>query len=48
LVVGFVIGLVPLVTAVLSILGLGAVVLAAYRTLRGPRVPAPVIAPVPA
>jgi hypothetical protein len=33
LVVGFVIGLVPLVTAVLSIFGLGAVVLAAWRTL---------------
>jgi hypothetical protein len=32
-IVGFVIGLVPLVTAVLSIFGLGAVVLAAWRTL---------------
>ncbi|HSI98878.1 MAG TPA: hypothetical protein VLA59_00665 [Patescibacteria group bacterium] len=49
LVVGFVIGLVPLVTAILSILGLGAVVLAAWRTLRGglaqPRIqtqPAPI------
>jgi hypothetical protein len=35
LIVGFVIGLVPFVTAILSILGLGAVVLAATRTLRG-------------
>lgn len=35
LVVGFVIGLVPFVTAILSILGLGAVVLASWRTLRG-------------
>lgn len=34
LVVAFVIGLVPLVSAILSILGLGAVVLAALRTLR--------------
>lgn len=34
LLVAFVIGLVPLVTAVLSIFGLGAVVLAAWRTLR--------------
>jgi len=35
LVVGFIIGLVPFVTAILSILGLGAVVLASWRTLRG-------------
>ena len=35
LLVAFVIGLVPIVTAVLSIFGLGAVVLAAWRTLRG-------------
>jgi len=35
LLVAFVIGLVPLVSAVLSIFGLGAVVLAAWRTLRG-------------
>jgi hypothetical protein len=35
LLVAFVIGLVPLVTFVLSILGLGAVVLAGWRTLRG-------------
>jgi hypothetical protein len=33
--VAFVIGLIPVVTAVLSIFGLGAVVLAAWRTLRG-------------
>jgi hypothetical protein len=35
LAVAFVLGLIPLVTAVLSILGLGAVVLASWRTLRG-------------
>ena len=35
LLVAFVIGLVPFVSVVLSILGLGAVVLAAWRTLRG-------------
>jgi hypothetical protein len=35
LMVAFVIGLIPLVTAALSIFGLGAVVLAAWRTLRG-------------
>lgn len=35
LLVAFVIGLVPLVSAILSIFGLGAVVLAAWRTLRG-------------
>jgi hypothetical protein len=35
LIIAFVIGLIPLVTAVLSIFGLGAVVLAAWRTLRG-------------
>ena len=34
LLVAFVIGLVPFVSAVLSIFGLGAVVLAAWRTLR--------------
>lgn len=41
LLVAFVVGLIPLVTAVLSVLGLGAVVLAAWRTLRssGTRVP---------
>ncbi|MGZ8562432.1 MAG: hypothetical protein ACXWWU_02315 [Candidatus Limnocylindria bacterium] len=49
LAVGFVIGLVPFVTAILSTLGLGAVVLASWRTLRDgtaqPRIqtqPAPV------
>lgn len=49
LIVGFVVGLVPFVTAILSILGLGAVVLASWRTLRGgmaqPRIqtqPAPI------
>jgi len=35
LLVAFVIGFVPLATAILSIFGLGAVVLAAWRTLRG-------------
>lgn len=35
LIVAFVIGLVPVVTAVLSIFGLGGVVLASWRTLRG-------------
>jgi hypothetical protein len=35
LIVAFVLGLVPLVSAVLSLLGFGAVVLAAWRTLRG-------------
>jgi hypothetical protein len=35
LVIAFVIGLVPVVTAIVSIFGLGAVVLAGYRTLRG-------------
>lgn len=45
---GFVLGLVPLVTAALSVLGLGAVVLSAYRTLRGPRAAEPLPAPVPA
>lgn len=35
LLAAFVLGLIPIVTAVLSIFGLGAVVLAAWRTLRG-------------
>ncbi|HET7704261.1 MAG TPA: hypothetical protein VFK35_12750 [Candidatus Limnocylindrales bacterium] len=35
MVVMFVVGIVPLLTAVLSLLGLGAVVLAAWRTFRG-------------
>ena len=49
LLVAFVLGLVPLVTAALSIFGVGAVVLAAWRTLR--RVPAaaqPLAHPAPA
>jgi hypothetical protein len=50
LLVAFVIGLVPLVTAILSILGLWAVVLAAWRTLRGGGAVEPVMrqTPVPA
>lgn len=49
LVVAAFLGLVPLVTAALSILGLGAVVLGAIRTLRGGRrAPAATTAPVPA
>ena len=43
LLVAFVIGLIPIVTAVLSIFGLGAVVLAAWRTLGG----TPTTRPVP-
>lgn len=35
LAVGFVVGLIPVVTAVISIFGLGAVVLGAWRTFRG-------------
>jgi hypothetical protein len=41
LVVAFILGLVPLVSAALSIVGLGAVVLAGWRTLRGGRAPRP-------
>jgi hypothetical protein len=49
LLVAFVIGLVPLVSAVLSIFGLGAVVLAAWRTLRRtPTTPQPVATAQPA
>ena len=50
LVIAFVIGFVPLVTAILSIFGLGAVVLASWRTLRGPGTPRQVVQtqPVPA
>jgi hypothetical protein len=50
LLIAFVIGLVPLVTAILSIFGLGAVVLASWRTLRGPGTPRQVVQtqPVPA
>lgn len=47
LLVAFVIGLVPLVTAVVSIFGLGAVVLAAVRTLRRDRTAQPAIQPQP-
>lgn len=43
LLVAFVIGLIPVVTAVLSVLGLGAVVLAGWRTLRGGRTPVPAL-----
>lgn len=39
LLVAFVIGLVPIVSAILAIFGLGAVVLAAWRTLRGGPMP---------
>jgi len=46
--VAFLIGLVPLVSAVISIFGLGAVVLAAWRTLRNrPTQVAPVVATQP-
>ena len=48
LIVASVIGLVPLVTAILSIFGLGAVVLAAWRTLRGGGSPQPVMWAQPA
>lgn len=50
LLIAFVIGFVPLVTAILSIVGLGAVVLAAWRTLRGGGAPrqVPQSLPVPA
>ncbi len=49
LLVAFLIGLVPLVSAALSILGLGAVVLAGWRTLRGSAQRPPLVAaqPVP-
>ena len=45
LLVGFVVGLIPLVTAILSVLGLGAVVLAGWRTLRGRGTPVPALQP---
>jgi hypothetical protein len=48
LLVAFVIGLVPLVTAILSIFGLGAVVLAGWRTLRGGGSVQPVLQEAPA
>jgi hypothetical protein len=48
LIVAFVVGLIPVVTAVLSIFGVGAVVLAAWRTLRGvPPAPQPLAHPAP-
>ena len=47
LLVTFVIGLVPLAGALVSILGFGAVVLAGWRTIRGPANPAAVMAPQP-
>ena len=48
LLIAFVIGFVPLVTAVLSIFGLGAVVLASWRTLRGLGTPRQVVQTQPA
>ena len=48
LLVAFVIGFVPLATAALSIIGLGAVVLGAWRTLRGQPGPRPVLQTQPA
>ena len=48
LLIAFVIGFVPLVTAILSIFGLGAVVLASWRTLRGPGTPRQVVQTQPA
>jgi hypothetical protein len=41
LLVAFVLGFVPLVTAIISLFGLGAVTLVMWRTLRGRRTPAP-------
>ena len=48
LLIAFVIGFVPLATAVLSIFGLGAVVLASWRTLRGLGTPGRVVQTQPA
>jgi hypothetical protein len=48
LLIAFVIGFVPLVTAIVSIFGFGAVVLAAWRTLRGPREQRSSLLPQPA
>ena len=45
LLITFVLGFVPLFTAVISFFGLGAVVLAAWRTLRGGGAPQPVFQP---
>jgi hypothetical protein len=47
LIVGFVLGIVPLLTAVISIFGLGAVVRAAWQTLRRDRLPQPGLQPSP-
>jgi hypothetical protein len=47
LVAGFVLGIVPLLTAVISIFGLGAVVRAAWQTLRRDRLPQPSLQPAP-
>jgi hypothetical protein len=47
LVVAFVIGFVPLATAILSIVGVGAVILASWRTLRRGGVPRTSMAPQP-
>jgi hypothetical protein len=46
--VAFLLGFIPLVTAVISIFGLGAVVLAAWRTLRGTSTAPDTTAPQPA
>jgi hypothetical protein len=48
LLIAFVIGFVPLVTAIVSIFGLGAVVLASWRTLRGQGTPRQVVQTQPA
>lgn len=48
LLITFVLGFVPLATAVVSIFGFGAVVLAAWRTLRGAATPGVVVSPQPA
>ena len=45
LLITFVLGFVPLFTAVISFFGLGAVVLAAWRTLRGGGAPQLVLRP---
>jgi hypothetical protein len=47
LLAAFVIGLIPIATAILSIFGLGAVILAAWRTLRGSGIRRPVVQPQP-
>ena len=45
LLIGFVIGFVPLATAILSIVGIGAVILASLRTLRGGGIPRATVVP---